>query len=208
MNRETLQYFKRRLLEEKNGLSGLITHMKGEGLENSLGDSINELSVYDQHPADVGSEVFERSKDSALQESQKIRLRGVNHALERLENGMYGICEKCNKEISLERLEAIPYTTMCRACSENTGTNKAGDSIRPVEEDVMERPVESYTGFDGEDSWESVARGQENAPGSGAGAYYGPSNEDVDETGFVEKMDNIAYKKGKDGFFYEDNSGK
>ena len=54
------------------------------------------------------NEVDEDMKNKALSDRLELRLKEVNDALARMENGTYGICETCKKEISLERLKANP----------------------------------------------------------------------------------------------------
>jgi len=58
-----------------------------------LRDSINELSMYDNHPADIGTETFERSKDIGLKDLAQRQIKEINDALGRITEGNYGICE-------------------------------------------------------------------------------------------------------------------
>ncbi|MDI9448265.1 MAG: conjugal transfer protein TraR, partial [Bacillota bacterium] len=72
---------KERLLLERAELLKQIDFVNEQGqggLGVPLGDSIGELSTYDNHPADVGSEVFERSKDFALRESAMITVAAID----------------------------------------------------------------------------------------------------------------------------------
>ena len=77
-----------------------------------LAESVGELSSYDNHSSDLAAETFEREKDLGLRDNAKIMLMKVNRALEKIENGTYGRCEKCGKSIEEERLEAIPYALL------------------------------------------------------------------------------------------------
>lgn len=213
MDQEKLQYFKQKLLKEKADIRNSISTMEEEGLGMALEDSISELSTYDQHPGDVGTEMFERSKDLALREADRIELEAIDDALLRIENGKYGYCDTCGKEIPVERLEVIPYTTICKDCKEKRESYPK-NSIRPVEEDVLEAPFERTfndgTGdvmFDGEDSWQAVACRQENAPEAEAGAYYGPSDMETEHIGAVEEVEDIPYEIGDDGVIYENFTG-
>ena len=76
-------------------------------------DSLSELSTLDQHPADVGSETFERTKDLSVQEDVEGRLEDIARALEKLDDGTYGTCEVCGEAIPDERLEAVPAARYC-----------------------------------------------------------------------------------------------
>ena len=81
----------------------------GESEEASMG----ELSSYDQHPADVGTEVLEKEQDLSLMEQLTAQLEDVDHALHRLELGDYGTCEACGKPIPPERLQEFPAARFC-----------------------------------------------------------------------------------------------
>ena len=80
---------KRRQLLEQLG--------EGPSREHGLGmrDSVAELSFADNHPADLGTENFERSKDLSLRELHFSQLRQVEEALARISAGTYGICSRC-----------------------------------------------------------------------------------------------------------------
>ena len=70
-------------------------------------------SSADNHLADTASETYERELDEGLEEDAREQLREVEAALARIEAGEYGTCEVCGKEIPDERLEAVPWTTLC-----------------------------------------------------------------------------------------------
>jgi DnaK suppressor protein len=67
-----------------------------------------ELSRYDQHPADAGSELFEQERDSGIASRLKAELAAVERAEQRLAAGTYGRSIESGKPIPDERLEAIP----------------------------------------------------------------------------------------------------
>ena len=46
------------------------------------------------------------------------RLREVRDALGRVDNGAFGVCDRCEKDIGLKRLAAVPWTSLCIACQE------------------------------------------------------------------------------------------
>ena len=84
-------------------------HLRDESEEDSTG----ELSSLDQHQADLGSETFEREKDLSILEQVEAELADVEHALRRLDDGTYGICEACGRPIEDARLEALPAARFC-----------------------------------------------------------------------------------------------
>ena len=63
-------------------------------------------------------EVQEYDNALSLEHSLELKLRDVNIALEKIENGTYGICENCSKEIGEERLRACPEAKTCLKCNE------------------------------------------------------------------------------------------
>ncbi len=225
MDKEMQQRFRQRLTEEQQRLQDRLTHIEERALEMPLQDSVSELSMYDNHPADLGSETFERSKDLALRDNTENELRKIDDALQKMADGAYGKCEKCGREISLERLEAMPATTFCKDC-------KAAEEalpdrhIRPIEEDVIAPPfggfmhdsspqelgeAEDDNMFDGEDTWQAVARyGTAESPQDiGNVVDYNHMYIDFDEDqGAVEDVEQIPYEKNVDGMFYQDFDGE
>jgi DnaK suppressor protein len=95
------------LEDERARLQVLIAQMDSEGGEN-LG--------YGNHMADDATEAFEQAKELALHQNARQLLTQVTDALERFEQGTYGICERCGEDIDPARLEALPYATLCLQC--------------------------------------------------------------------------------------------
>jgi RNA polymerase-binding transcription factor DksA len=105
---------RRRLDAERDRLEDVRASLAEDHLdEESEQENLSELSAYDQHQADVGTETFEREKDLAILERVDAELTDVEHALRRLDDGTYGTCEACGRPISEERLEAMPATRLC-----------------------------------------------------------------------------------------------
>ena len=103
------------LLRDKQELEEHFKQNDHFGLDRGhYHESMGELSSYDNHPADEGTELYEREKDIALNEHYELELGNIDQALTAMENGTYGKCEICGKEIPLERLEALPNTTYCK----------------------------------------------------------------------------------------------
>ncbi|MEU7713898.1 TraR/DksA family transcriptional regulator [Micromonospora chalcea] len=85
-----------------------ITELQRERLTDSAGD--------DQ--ADTGTKTFEREQEISLANSIKERITQVERALERLDEGGYGWCERCGNPIPVERLAAFPSATLCVTCKQ------------------------------------------------------------------------------------------
>ena len=65
---------------------------------------------------DEADEVHEYDNMLALEHSLELKLKDVKSALEKIQNGTYGICEKCGKRITEERLQACPEAKTCLNC--------------------------------------------------------------------------------------------
>jgi len=130
---------KKQLIEEKQALQKNLSKDEEPFDNGSLRDSVEELSTVDNHPADLATELFEREKDLSLKVHQEDELAKINAALEKIENGTYGICEVCKEPIPYDRLAAIPYTPFCIEHAEA----KEVPADRPAEEDLLRPPVEN-----------------------------------------------------------------
>ncbi|QVY60812.1 TraR/DksA C4-type zinc finger protein [Cytobacillus gottheilii] len=189
-----LDQLKSTLLEEKQSLENQLQDNKDGSLEGvNARETVGELSLYDNHPADMGSELYEREKDFALEEHHDSQVNKINVALQAIENGTYGKCKECGTEIPFERLEVVPYTLYCKEHSPEQSIK--GD--RPVEEEVLE-PAHGNTFqhkqfrevVDNEDSFQEVARyGTSETPSDLRGDYEDYNslyNEGHDDEGFTE----------------------
>ena len=110
-----LDYFRKRLLEEKalaeDTIQGTSTsHQDNTGSE---GMERNELvGSLDNHPADVATELQLREQDEALVRNAREILGKIERALQKMDEGTYGICDKTHQPIPVERLEVLPYATL------------------------------------------------------------------------------------------------
>lgn len=105
---------RQRLAEETQRLEGVRSAFDDEHLaDQSETDSIGEISSYDQHQADMGTETFEREKDLSILEQIEAELADVEHAIRRLDAGDYGTCEVCGRPVPDERLEVMPAARLC-----------------------------------------------------------------------------------------------
>ena len=162
---EDVRRFRALLEKKREELSDRAKTIRRYGLDEAQADSVGELSAYDNHPADLGDETFERGKDLGLLDNTRVLLGKVEEALARIKSGTYGRCELCGRDIDLDRLEAVPWTTLCRECKEKEERREWGPSDRPLEEPVLDEPFgrtfldnTDYVGFDGEDAWQAAAR--------------------------------------------------
>jgi RNA polymerase-binding protein DksA len=109
-----LRHFQERLLEDRQRLGESVSRLQREAADHNpetLGDSTGRT-----HLADLGSETYEQSQNLGLAEQAFRAIILIDRALERIDQGMYGICETCDRTIAIERLEAIPSAARCADC--------------------------------------------------------------------------------------------
>ncbi len=106
MNKKELEKLKERLLAEKNLIEG---NMKRFESELDFGDDTDHLE-------EETDESEEMANYLSVKQSQDARLKQIGKALEMMENGTYGICEKCGGKIEMEVLEVDPESILCKKC--------------------------------------------------------------------------------------------
>jgi len=104
--------FRRRLLEERKRVVDAIENLHNEN-PGSLADETDEPTFQDNHLGDIATATFEREMASTLEDNSTHVLAEIDAALGRMEDGTYGVCERCGKPIDVERLEALPWATLC-----------------------------------------------------------------------------------------------
>jgi DnaK suppressor protein len=108
-DRETIQYFRELLLEKREEALEQIDILTDRVSDLDEADDA-DLSSITHHLGDVGSEMEEDEMNFQLLERTKKYVNEINDALERIENGTYGICEATGKPIDKGRLDAVPHT--------------------------------------------------------------------------------------------------
>jgi RNA polymerase-binding protein DksA len=102
---------RRRLEDERGRLQSVIREFDDQRELSRLAETGSEHNA-DPDNADGGSLAFEMEMDLSVEENAKLLLEKVQHALDRMDEGTYGICEVSGKPIPVARLEALPYATM------------------------------------------------------------------------------------------------
>ena len=106
-----LDGFRRRLEGERARVVAAIENLRHDHA-GSMADEVDESSS-DNHLAETASVTLDREIDYSLEENETRVLGAIDSALTRIEEGTYGRCERCGKVIEVERLEALPYATLC-----------------------------------------------------------------------------------------------
>lgn len=112
------EQFRSVLLEERTRVQAALENLREE-TAGTLYDDAGEESAYDNHLADTATETYDRELDYTLEENSEHVLGEIEAALTRIEGGTYGICTNCDEQIPEERLEALPWATLCIDCQRN-----------------------------------------------------------------------------------------
>lgn len=114
--KSTLQRFGKRLEEERDRLQQLIEEYERELEVARLTESSSDRSP-DPGNAEASSMKLEYAKELSIEQNTLDLLSKVENALRRVASGDYGLCERCGNAIPVERLDALPYTTLCVSCA-------------------------------------------------------------------------------------------
>jgi RNA polymerase-binding protein DksA len=106
-----IRKFKAILLVKRSEILGDITSMEAQSLRRQISD----LSRLPIHMADLGTDNYEIENTLGLMDSERKLIVEIDDALDRIENGTYGICEGTGQPIPKERLEAMPWARYCAA---------------------------------------------------------------------------------------------
>lgn len=110
MNQKDLKRFRKMLEDSKRDI---LKSAKKTLMEESTFD-VDDLP----DEIDLASSEYNQSMIFRLRDREKFLLKKIDNALSRIEQGTFGICENCEEEISVKRLEARPVTSLCIRCKE------------------------------------------------------------------------------------------
>jgi RNA polymerase-binding protein DksA len=111
MNKKDLDYFKKLLLKKREETVKNIEYLRS--IVNSTNqEASGDQSAYSFHMADQGTDAMEREKAFLFVSRDEKYLKQIDEALERIEMGTFGKCRVTGNDISKERLEAVPTTTI------------------------------------------------------------------------------------------------
>ena len=123
MKKEKIEYFKNKLEQEKKRIKAELSTFTIQNPETSEDYITRKPIMGEELEETIGEieedEVEEYANKLPVESALEKELLNINNALKRIQNGTYGICEICKKEIQEERLEANPSTTICSKCVNN-----------------------------------------------------------------------------------------
>lgn len=195
MDKDKKDILKEKLFEEKKKVLDILDKMNNIEEFGSMEQYYSELSFYDNHPADLGTEMFMMEQDKGLINKLNDTLYEIDTSFEDVETGNYGLCISCGKKINEDRLELIPYLKLCIQCSKNKIPLDKKRQFRPEEEDNISpfsKDHKEGIEFDREDSFQEVARYNkiENDPSDSTGDEQGVFDEE--DSGTVEEVEKIS----------------
>ena len=108
LDKKTLQRLKKVLLKEREEIIGEVKQIHESSREMGQ-DGIQDIG-------DEAANIYNKQILLSLSENERVRLQEMDEALDRMENGTYGICEECGGGIGLKRLEVRPVAIYCVPC--------------------------------------------------------------------------------------------
>ena len=114
---EELETYRNALDSLRARLRGDLDQMTDEALRRSQPESSGNLSNVPLHLADVGTENYDQEFTLGLIENEQTTLEQVQEALNRIDAGTFGKCEKCGEAIARQRLQYLPYVRHCIQCA-------------------------------------------------------------------------------------------
>ena len=108
LDKKTLQRLKKVLLKEREEIIGGVKQIYESSKEIGQ-DGIQDIG-------DEAANIYNKQILLSLNENERMRLQEVDEALDRIENGSYGVCEECGGAIGLKRLEARSVAKYCVPC--------------------------------------------------------------------------------------------
>ena len=123
-SKSKLAYFKKSIEEKLNNVADELDDIKDNLDANTRGTaSLSQDSVYSVHMADAGTDSFEREKGFHFMNRETDYHKLLVRALERVEDGTFGICKICKELIVEERMLEVPNATKCVKCKEGEKLN-------------------------------------------------------------------------------------
>ncbi len=126
MRKTELKKYEKLLLARKSELLHEMGVIMESHVTKTIKDSTGDLSSYSYHMADQGTDAMERELAFMFASKSGRLVYHIDEALRRIEDGTYGKCIACGRQVNKERLDAVPHARMCIACKSAEEVKKAG----------------------------------------------------------------------------------
>lgn len=117
MKQADLDKYEKLLREKRARLVEDIKELR-ESSKDTIKDSTGDLSSYSYHMADLGTDAQEREKKYLLASKSGRLIYHLDEAIRRIQNGTYGKCHECGRDIKKSRLNMVPHARFCIECKE------------------------------------------------------------------------------------------
>jgi DnaK suppressor protein len=125
MRKRELERFEKLLVKKRDELFKEMGMLKEDNLGTTTKEATGDHSSYSFHMADQGTDAMEREKAFMLASKSGRLLYHINEALRRIQDNTYGKCVTCGKNISVQRLMAVPHARYCIECKEREELEKS-----------------------------------------------------------------------------------
>ena len=112
LTKKEITYLQARLVEERGELQTQLATLEEDTFATTQSEMSGDVGL-DDESADAGTATFEREKDLSIEQNVRDLLDKIERALKRIDDGTYGVCERCGKSIEKARIKALPYVDLC-----------------------------------------------------------------------------------------------
>ena len=112
LTKKEIDELRDRLVQERAELEEQLTTIEDTSFAATQSDLSGDVGL-DDESADAGTATFEREKDLSIEQNVRDLLQKIERALQKIDAGTYGICERCGKPIEKARIKALPYVDLC-----------------------------------------------------------------------------------------------
>ncbi|MBI3996557.1 MAG: TraR/DksA C4-type zinc finger protein [Candidatus Omnitrophica bacterium] len=115
LSKDQAKQLRQLLITERAKLAGEIKSIAHDA-STSPREASGDLSAYTVHMADMAADTYERELSMNIVSSEQEILYQIDDALKRLDDGSFGVCQQCTQPITMSRLKAVPYASLCISC--------------------------------------------------------------------------------------------
>jgi DnaK suppressor protein len=112
LTKKEIEELKQQLVSERADLSAQVKELEESTFSTNQSDLTGE-TAFDEEYADAGTATFERERDLSLVNNLRDLIERIDKALGKIQEGTYGLCDRCGKPIEKLRLKALPYANLC-----------------------------------------------------------------------------------------------
>jgi RNA polymerase-binding transcription factor DksA len=112
LTKKEISELRERLGSERHDLETQLTELEATTFSANQSDLTGEMG-FDEEYADAGTATFERERDLSLVNNLRDLMDRIDKALAKMDDGTYGLCDRCGQPIEKLRLKALPYANLC-----------------------------------------------------------------------------------------------